>query len=129
MPVVSIVPALRVASIAERLPLWHALGFSLAFAHGDEGPLAEGSLEDATFARLDAEGGRPVCVFLQVGGGVAGAHVHLMLERPEEVDATCARLRAAGFEPWEPPTDRPWGMRDLWVRDADGNEVVVGAAT
>jgi lactoylglutathione lyase len=45
----------------------------------------------------------------------------------DDCDAAIERLRAAGVEIVEEPTDRPWGERVARVRDPDGNEVIVGA--
>lgn len=45
----------------------------------------------------------------------------------DNCDSAVDRLRAAGIEILEEPTDQPWGERVGRVRDPDGNEVVVGA--
>jgi uncharacterized glyoxalase superfamily protein PhnB len=45
----------------------------------------------------------------------------------DDCDAAVERLRAAGVEVMEEPTDQPWGERVARVRDPDGNEVIVGA--
>ena len=45
----------------------------------------------------------------------------------DELDASCAQLKEAGFET-EGPTTRPWGERDLLVLDPDGNLVEFGEA-
>ncbi|MEM7307163.1 MAG: VOC family protein [Planctomycetota bacterium] len=125
---VSIVPALRVRSLDAALPLWKALGFELAFAFAGAELVEEGRLEEANFARLDAGGEAPVSVFLEADDERAPATVHLMLAAPADVDEAAQRLGAGGFAVIEPPTDQPWGMRDLRVRDADGNLVIAGAA-
>jgi lactoylglutathione lyase len=44
----------------------------------------------------------------------------------EDCDAAIARLRAAGTEIVEEPTDQPWGERVARVHDPDGNLVIVG---
>ena len=45
----------------------------------------------------------------------------------DDCDAAVERLRAAGVEVMEEPTDQPWGERVARVRDPDGNEVIIGA--
>jgi lactoylglutathione lyase len=45
----------------------------------------------------------------------------------DDCDAAVARLRAAGVQVVEEPTDQPWGERIARVLDPDGNEVVIGA--
>ncbi|PYK52704.1 MAG: hypothetical protein DME48_14460 [Verrucomicrobia bacterium] len=45
----------------------------------------------------------------------------------QDLDATCALLKEAGFQP-DGPTTRPWGERDALVTDPDGNLVEFGEA-
>ena len=128
MQPVSVVPELHVNSIAGALPLWEALGFTLAFALAHERPLPAGSLDGATLARLDVPAREPVSVFLQTGRAAPGAVIHVMLPAPADVDAASRRLTTLGLTIHQPPTDQPWGMRDLQVEDRDGNLLIVGAA-
>ena len=44
----------------------------------------------------------------------------------EDCDAAVDRLRAAGVEIVEDPTDQPWGERVARVLDPDGNLVLIG---
>jgi lactoylglutathione lyase len=44
----------------------------------------------------------------------------------EDCDAAVDRLRAAGVEIVEEPTDQPWGERVARVLDPDGNLVLIG---
>lgn len=43
--------------------------------------------------------------------------------RADDLDATFATVKAAGFEVLEEPTDQFWGVRDCAVRDPSGNLV------
>jgi uncharacterized glyoxalase superfamily protein PhnB len=45
----------------------------------------------------------------------------------QDLDATCALLKEAGFQP-EGPTTQPWGERDALMVDPDGNLVEFGQA-
>src|SRR6478672_2872008 len=45
-------------------------------------------------------------------GALNGVHFHT-----DDLDGTFERLRAAGAEIVQEPTDQPWGTRDLAVRD------------
>jgi catechol 2,3-dioxygenase-like lactoylglutathione lyase family enzyme len=45
----------------------------------------------------------------------------------DDLDASCAQLKEAGFKT-DGPTARPWGERDLLVLDPDGNLVEFGEA-
>ena len=122
----AVVPSLRVASIAAVLPFYRALGFEVAFAFSGDEFTDCAVRSDATFVRLDADAERPISLFLERDRGTAGGCVHLMVGPSDNVDRIEARLRAAGFVPDLAATDQPWGMRELHVRDADDNLVVVG---
>jgi uncharacterized glyoxalase superfamily protein PhnB len=41
----------------------------------------------------------------------------------DDLDASFEKLRAAGAEIVQEPTDQPWGTRDCAVRDPSGNLV------
>lgn len=123
----AIIPSLPVASIPAAIPLWQALGFATAFGFGPEGPTEE-PRPDSHFARMDAPGKAPLSVFLECGRGTpGGALVHLIVADPSVVDRAAEDLRAAGFALELSPTDQQWGMRELHVRDPDGNLVILGA--
>ena len=47
---------------------------------------------------------------------------HIEIDTPD-LDATYTQLQEAGVKTQGPPTQRPWGERDLWVIDPDGNTV------
>jgi catechol 2,3-dioxygenase-like lactoylglutathione lyase family enzyme len=46
----------------------------------------------------------------------------------EDVDAWHARLREGGLAIEQPPTDRPWGHRDLTLDDPNGLRIVLFSA-
>jgi len=49
-------------------------------------------------------------------GALNGVHFHT-----DDLDGTFKKLRAAGAEIVQEPTDQPWGARDCAVRDPSGN--------
>jgi catechol 2,3-dioxygenase-like lactoylglutathione lyase family enzyme len=51
-------------------------------------------------------------------GALYGCHFHT-----SDLDATFEKVRAAGGEIVQEPTDQPWGVRDGAVRDPSGNLV------
>ncbi len=51
-------------------------------------------------------------------GALNGVHFH-----SDDLDAAFEKVRAAGAEIVEEPTDQPWGTRDCAVRDPSGNLV------
>jgi catechol 2,3-dioxygenase-like lactoylglutathione lyase family enzyme len=56
-------------------------------------------------------------------GALNGVHFH-----SDDLDASFERVRAAGAEVVEEPTEQPWGARDFAVRDPSGNLVRVDQA-
>jgi catechol 2,3-dioxygenase-like lactoylglutathione lyase family enzyme len=51
-------------------------------------------------------------------GALNGVHF-----RTDDLDGTFEKLRTAGAEIVQEPTDQPWGTRDFAVRDPSGNLV------
>jgi catechol 2,3-dioxygenase-like lactoylglutathione lyase family enzyme len=51
-------------------------------------------------------------------GGLGGVHF-----QTDDLDATFAKVRDAGADIVQEPTDQPWGTRDFAVRDPSGNLV------
>lgn len=51
-------------------------------------------------------------------GALNGVHFN-----SDDLDASFERVRAAGAEIVQEPTDQPWGTRDFAVRDPSGNLV------
>jgi catechol 2,3-dioxygenase-like lactoylglutathione lyase family enzyme len=49
-------------------------------------------------------------------GALNGVHFHT-----DDLDAAFEKLRSAGAEIVQEPTDQPWGTRDFAVRDPSGN--------
>lgn len=56
-------------------------------------------------------------------GALNGVHFHA-----DDLDATFQKVRAAGAEIVQEPTDQPWGARDFAVRDPSGNLVRIDQA-
>lgn len=65
--------------------------------------------------------------YLEVSGRAAagGAQRLRMWLQVRDVDAEHERLSAAGADIRRPPADEPWGLREMWVADPDGVEVVL----
>jgi catechol 2,3-dioxygenase-like lactoylglutathione lyase family enzyme len=51
-------------------------------------------------------------------GALNGVHFH-----SDDLDASFEKVRGAGAEIVQEPTDQPWGTRDFAVRDPSGNLV------
>jgi catechol 2,3-dioxygenase-like lactoylglutathione lyase family enzyme len=110
----SVIPTIRVTDVAASLPLYRALGFEIAWQHrlGEDAPRLTAVARDSGQLFLTEHPVAPV-----------GAVVHFMVEG---LDGTLARARDAGFEPTFGPEQRPWGDREAYFTDADGNVLRFG---
>ncbi len=112
-----LIPTLRVGDLDRSLEFYRALGFDLAWVH---------QLESGA-PRLGAVQQGPVQLFLTEHavaptGGVVYANTR-------GVDALSAAAQAKGLAPEFGPTDRPWGQREVYFRDPDGNMIRFGEPT
>jgi uncharacterized glyoxalase superfamily protein PhnB len=55
-----------------------------------------------------------------------GDHSYLAYIDVDDVDALHRRALAAGAEVLKPPTDEPWGRRELALRSPDGHRFMLG---
>lgn len=112
----SVIPTLRVTDVEASLPLYRALGFDVAWQHrlGPDAPRLTAVARDSREVFLTEHPVAPV-----------GAVVHF---RVEGLDEIVERARDAGFGPTFGPEVRPWGDREAYFRDADGNVLRFGEA-
>lgn len=108
------IPALRVTKVEAALPTYTALGFSVAWQHqlAPDAPRLTSVRQGAAELFLTEHPIAP-----------AGAVVYFVTRG---VDALVARAAAAGLEPSFGPEDRPWGDREVYFRDLDGNVLRFG---
>ena len=116
----SAIPVLHVSGHAAAEEFYVGrLGFRREFAFRfDEGK------PDPCYMGLTRDGVR-LHVSSFPGDGVSGGAVYLFVE---DVDALYAELVAKGVSIALAPTDQPWGNREMYVRDPDGNSVRFGRA-
>ena len=110
-----LIPTLKVASIPESLSFYRdVLGFSIKWTWSEANGFDTANA--ATFACI--ESGEAVAFLSRDDGGVSSS---LFVELPfvEDVDALATRLR--GLVSLEEPADRPWGSRELSLRDPNGH--------
>jgi uncharacterized glyoxalase superfamily protein PhnB len=55
-----------------------------------------------------------------------GVHAYVAYLHVDDVDAFHARALEAGAEVDGPPTDKPWGMRELALSTPDGHSFMLG---
>lgn len=65
--------------------------------------------------------------FLELSGAShvkSSENISLWLQ-VRDVDAVGRELEDAGVEILEPPTDKPWGLREMWVKDPDEVRIAI----
>jgi predicted enzyme related to lactoylglutathione lyase len=110
------IPTLRVANVDLSLPTYDALGFAVAWQHR----------LSPTAPRLTAIRQGAVQVFLtEHPVAPTGAVVYFAVQG---VDQLVARAARGGLVPTFGPEDRPWGSREAYFTDLDGNVLRFGEA-
>lgn len=112
-----------VADIARSLAFYRELGFDLP-ASSDGEPHVEASLPGGLRIAWDTiETVRSFDPSWQPASGGSRMSLAFACDGPADVDATYARLTAAGHEGHLAPWDAFWGMRYAVLHDPDGNSV------
>jgi uncharacterized glyoxalase superfamily protein PhnB len=111
-------PILRVANLSASLAYYtERLGFERSWAWsaetGFDSPAAP------TFAQVARD--HAVLLLAQQDQGAPGMWVYVDVNSAEGLNALHEAFAAAGAEIVHPPFDRPWGAREMWVRDLDGH--------
>lgn len=110
----SVIPMLRVASIELALPVYDALGFSVAWQH---------QLNPDAPRLTSVQHGGVTLYLTEHPVAPPGGVVYI---KTKGVDALVARARSQGLEPSFGPDDRPWGDREAYFEDTDGNVLRFG---
>ena len=125
-----ITPILNVSDIQATFDWFEKLGWKKGWDWGTPptfGGVCSGDCE--IFLCLDGQGGRGKSA-LAVTGGVAGAASAdkgvWMSIWVDDVDAVHRRCLQQGIEVTWPPTDEPWGVREMHVRHPDGHVFRIG---
>jgi catechol 2,3-dioxygenase-like lactoylglutathione lyase family enzyme len=121
-----VTPILNVSDLAASFAWFERLGFRKCWDWGSPpsfGAVGAGVFE--IFLCLDGQGGRGRGSNTRTGGGPGendrmdkGVWMSLWVD---DVDAVHERCVAAGFEVTHPPTDEPWGVREMHLRHPDGH--------
>jgi catechol 2,3-dioxygenase-like lactoylglutathione lyase family enzyme len=120
-----ITPILNVSNIVESFAWFERLGWKKGWDWGDPptfGGVCSGHCE--IFLCQDGQGGRGKSSFATTVGGDGGESADKgvwMSIWVEDVDAIHRHCVAQGIEITWPPTDEPWGVREMHVRHPDGH--------
>ncbi|MBL8306932.1 MAG: VOC family protein [Rubrivivax sp.] len=94
------------------------LGFTLEFTHGEPPQHARVKLGDRSW-------GDPIYIHLSRREAAAPAEVRL--HAGHDIDGLHAHAAAQGAHVLQPPTDQPWGLRELVLEAPGGHRLVIGA--
>jgi hypothetical protein len=114
-------PILNVSNIADSFAWLDKLGWSKGFDWG--APPTFGSVCSGTceiFLCLDAQGGRGKSSSPSTTDDSLDKGVWMSIW-VDDVDAIHRQCVANGIEVTMPPTDEPWGVREMHVRHPDGH--------
>jgi uncharacterized glyoxalase superfamily protein PhnB len=112
-----IVPIIRVSDIEEALDFYcKGLGFAKDFGYSASasGPHYAGLSLDGNLLHLSTFS----------GDGVVGTATYCYVD---DIDAMYAGFKARGLVTEMEPTNQDWGMREVYVRDPDGNSLRFGS--
>lgn len=116
-------PVLCVTDLPRSLEHYEkVLGFSISWQWSESGEFKEQN--KPTFACVS----RGECsIFLcENGQGKPGAWICLNVCNRAELEEIFSEYKSTSADIVEEPADRPWGMREMLVKDIDGNVFRVG---
>jgi catechol 2,3-dioxygenase-like lactoylglutathione lyase family enzyme len=116
-------PILNVSNIQESFAWFERLGWAKGWDWGDPptfGGVCSGEVE--IFLCLDGQGGRGKSGLDHTSGEADNADKGVWMSIwVDDVDAIHRHCLANGIEVTSPPTDEPWGVREMHVRHPDGH--------
>jgi catechol 2,3-dioxygenase-like lactoylglutathione lyase family enzyme len=133
MLVHALTPILNVSDIDASFAWFAKLGWRELWRWGD--PTGFGAVKSGMsgiFLCHDGQGGRGKGSNTSTFGAPDGEQADKgcwMSWWVEDVDACHAECLAAGIEVMWPPTDMPWGVREMHIRHPDGHVFRVGTGT
>jgi uncharacterized glyoxalase superfamily protein PhnB len=117
-------PILNVKNVAASLGYYCTkLGFEKDFSWPFSGDTGGETLP--TFAQVSR--GHFSVMLAQEEQGGPGMWIYLDLASLEDLAALHQEYRASAVKMIEPPTDKPWEMREMLIEDVDGHILRIGA--
>ena len=116
MAVRRVVPIIKVADMRRAVEFYSSLGFAKDFDYSTNqgGPAYAGV----------SINGHQLHLSTFPGDGVSGTATYCYVD---DVDALYATFVSRGVKPQSEPTNQTWGMREVYVRDLDGNTLRFGS--
>jgi hypothetical protein len=123
MNVDGVVPIINVSSLEETFAWFEKLGWEKRWDYGDPpdfGAVGNGVFE--IFLCVDCQGCRA-----NDDDNDGGTWMSWFVASPADVDAAYALALRNGLVVREPPTDKPWNLRECHIRHPDGHTFRIGA--
>jgi catechol 2,3-dioxygenase-like lactoylglutathione lyase family enzyme len=116
-------PILNVSNIAQSFTWFENLGWKKLWDWGDPPTFGSvGSGKFAIFLCQNGQGGRGKSALATTSGACDGGDKGVWMSIwVDDVDAIHTRCLERSLEVTMPPTDEPWGVRELHVRHPDGH--------
>jgi len=115
-------PVLPVPDVAAAVDWFcRTLGFALDFVLGEPPEYARVKLGDRSF-------GDPIYIHLRATAQPIEPCGQIRLHCGADIDGLHRHVRSVGAEVLEPPTDRPWGLREFSLLAPGRHEIVIGQA-
>ncbi len=96
------------------------LGFDVDFIHGDPPFYARVKLGDRSF-------GDPIYIHLQQRALPIQPCGETRMHVGHDIDGLFAHVQAEGADVMLPPTNQPWGLREIMLRAPGGHVLILGA--
>ena len=120
-------PILNVKDVAASLEYYcDTLGYKLKFRWPYQCPDPGAAVVVPEFAEVK-RGQSSIMLALENQGGPA-MWIYLDVASLEDLTALYQEYQANGARIVEPPTDKPWNMREMLVEDLDGHTLRIGAS-
>lgn len=114
-------PVLPVPDVAAAADWFcRVLGFEVDFLYGDPPLVGRVKLGDRSW-------GDPIYIHLQHAAGGIAPCGETRLHAGHDIDGLHRHALAAGASVLLPPTDQPWGLRELVLQAPGGHRLCIGA--
>jgi catechol 2,3-dioxygenase-like lactoylglutathione lyase family enzyme len=128
MDVFGLTPILNVSSLQESFAWFDKLGWRKRWEYGEPPDFgAVGNTQCEIFLCENGQGCRQSRAAELSAGDSSGTWLCWLVASPADVDAAYASARMHGLTVMEPPTDKPWNLRECQLQHPDGHVFRIGA--
>lgn len=119
-------PILNVKDVAASLTYYcEKLGYEIGFTWPVQCEWPWMPKVEPTYAQVNR--GQSTIMLAKDNQGGPGMWIYLGVDNIEKLEALYEEYLKSGVKVKEPPTDKPWEMREMLVEDLDGHTLRIGA--